>query len=571
MKVDQCLFGYDEGHRLLASSLSLEAETSLLTELSDLAPGTIFGKSEGYWTGFPVPSIKRYALLHTWPAPEMPRPGCVWTHALLIEPLLLESIADLSDLMSLMERPRNFLERDNYKKPLFFDLNKKNKRNPIVDSLIVRKLISALYEMETNVVEVTKPGELDESLFAVWSQQWPRLRRNFRFQTATSRNRDTSSSTRFDITAILTTYDSINSGASEIKPNWMHTAVEDVYKGEKGELRSFLWAYGGDVRRQRGSFRPLAEVNELNNNFDNLSGQELISVVNDYFPSKNDAIKLKQDLVDGVLATPEQAKFIKFILLNEYDDNNSFPKPSPEGIIRLRNLWPNYSSDILELIEISFSSLEGIGQSIFDNLIDAVDSKRFWIESANYPRVREIMIQMRPDLLMTSSYELDDKTLRALIPLVNSETVGLEDFISRLFYRNSKELACEVFNLFPTITVQALVLSADTETEKISDEWLGELLQRPQTLLQDEVMSLISKASILYGVADALGWLSPAIVSGGIGPWNAALENIKWNIDKDESHIFKCFLVSLAMISGGGSGLKDIERFYREIHVCIID
>ncbi|MEX5616905.1 hypothetical protein ABFV55_19465, partial [Pseudomonas syringae] len=86
MKIDQCLFGYDDGHKLLSSSLSLGGELSLLTELSDLAPNTMFGVSEGYWTGIPAPSIGRYVLMRTWTAPEMSRPGCVWTHALLIEP-----------------------------------------------------------------------------------------------------------------------------------------------------------------------------------------------------------------------------------------------------------------------------------------------------------------------------------------------------------------------------------------------------------------------------------------------------------------------------------------------------
>src|SRR3546814_5522694 len=77
MTIDQCLFGYEDGHRLLASSMSLGDQTSLLTKLSDLAPGTLFGSSNGYWTGLPLPELGRYALFRTWPAPEMPRPGCV--------------------------------------------------------------------------------------------------------------------------------------------------------------------------------------------------------------------------------------------------------------------------------------------------------------------------------------------------------------------------------------------------------------------------------------------------------------------------------------------------------------
>jgi hypothetical protein len=65
LKIDNCLFGYDDGHRLLASSVKLGGEaTSQLTLLSDLAPGARFGSSDGYWTGFPLPQLERYALIY---------------------------------------------------------------------------------------------------------------------------------------------------------------------------------------------------------------------------------------------------------------------------------------------------------------------------------------------------------------------------------------------------------------------------------------------------------------------------------------------------------------------------
>src|SRR4051812_34320413 len=85
-KLNQCLFGYDDGHRKIASSIRLpdEVETQLLL-LTDMAPGLNSGEIEPYWTGTPVPALKSYALIKTWPAPEMPRPGCVWSHVLLLQ------------------------------------------------------------------------------------------------------------------------------------------------------------------------------------------------------------------------------------------------------------------------------------------------------------------------------------------------------------------------------------------------------------------------------------------------------------------------------------------------------
>src|SRR4051794_9036647 len=96
VQLDQCLFGYNDGHRLLASSTRLPPEAaSLLLVHSDLLPGFKSAQSDRYWTGLPIPSAKVYALMRTWLAPELSRPGCVWTHVLLIR---FADMARLPDL-----------------------------------------------------------------------------------------------------------------------------------------------------------------------------------------------------------------------------------------------------------------------------------------------------------------------------------------------------------------------------------------------------------------------------------------------------------------------------------------
>ncbi len=98
--VNQCLFRYDEGHRLLATSQRLPDAASILLLHSDLVPGLPTNKFKSYWTGVPVPPLKSYALMHTWPAPEMPRPGCVWIHVLLIGFADVARFQDLAVLQS---------------------------------------------------------------------------------------------------------------------------------------------------------------------------------------------------------------------------------------------------------------------------------------------------------------------------------------------------------------------------------------------------------------------------------------------------------------------------------------
>ena len=117
--IHQALFGYDDGHKLIASSLRLPTDVAVdLTVISDLAPGVRFEGSEGYWTGFPLPTLKRYALMRTWPAPEMPRPGCVWSHVVMLETEALAELSNLSRLAALFRRPSDGWNKTDYSQPI---------------------------------------------------------------------------------------------------------------------------------------------------------------------------------------------------------------------------------------------------------------------------------------------------------------------------------------------------------------------------------------------------------------------------------------------------------------------
>jgi hypothetical protein len=79
IRIDQALFGYREGHRLLQASRKFvpTTERNLLT-LTDMSGPRMVEGFEEYVSGYPVPGEESYAVVKTWYAPEMERPGCVW-------------------------------------------------------------------------------------------------------------------------------------------------------------------------------------------------------------------------------------------------------------------------------------------------------------------------------------------------------------------------------------------------------------------------------------------------------------------------------------------------------------
>jgi hypothetical protein len=570
MKIDQCLFGYDDGHRLLASSLPLGAETSLLTELSDLAPGTVFSRSAGYWTGLPVPTIGRYALMHTWPAPEMPRPGCVWTHALLINPALLESINDLSALQTIMSRPKGPIDKDRYREPIDVAFSSSYRSDSLPDDINIRKLITSLYETNNTAVEIASPGELDVALFAIWSQQWPRLRRNFRFQTAASREYRSSSSIRFDVTTVLAPRENEIYTLVNDTPSWLSIAAQDVKKGLNGTLRPFLWRYGLDVRRQRGSFRPLVEINMFEREIKNNTLNKIISIVHDAFPTQGDAYTLKQDLIDGTLMAHAQAKLIQFLVQNEGKKNEVFPLPTSKGIAKLKDLWPQQADEILQLVEVSAGAENTLGKLMFENVINIIQTSEFWPLTHSYPYVRRIMVKIKPSMLTESNYILDDKSLTELTPLVPENTPHLKNFISQLMSRNNEELTDVVFEKFPKLAAIEVVSFINDRNSGLGNLWLQGLIRRPELVLQTDVMGIISKASLLCEIAEKLGWISPLVITFGITPWNAALKNISSDIHEYQDDILNCFLLVLAFESESENGYEVVEIFYNDVHNKIL-
>lgn len=574
MKVDQCLFGYEDGHRLLASSLPLGDALSLLTELSDLAPGTLFGESEGYWTGLPVASLGRYVLMRTWPAPEMPRPGCVWTHALLIEPAHLEILGDLSVLRSAVRRPKKPTDRAKYQTGLNIDLSAIYGPSEKAGGNVVSTLLSALYGTLTSTIEILEPGELDAPLFAVWSQQWPRLRRNFRFQTAASRTLKTRGAVRFDALALQVSADRYPARLDVDGPEWLAVAAHDAC-GESGTgLRDFLWRYGRDVRRQRGSFRPLTEIYLLSIQRSTDVAAQVVKVISRNFPDVNDALYMKQDLIDGLLVPRAQLGLMEIMLNDESGRASLLPLPTEKGIARLGALWSAQPGEIIALLDMTLtgeaadSELASLIQPV---LLDVVKTDNFWRVSDARHELQEKLVRSDPAFLMASEPLIDNERLAALLVFIPADMHGQAAFIDALLSRNSPELTEAVYDCFSVAAAAAVIARLSEKESNLSPLWRRALLARPGLLFRDDVLGEVTHTHLLLELAEQSGWLTPEVFNAGIRPWFKGLMHAKNDIKDEDMEALGCFLLILACRSGGGEGLRCVELFFNAIHRRLIE
>lgn len=107
MHIEQLLHGYHNGHHLIAGSVSLPIkDADIMSYLSDWTDYiNPISNDTSYITAYPLKESNYYVIAKSWYAHEMSRPGCVWTHSLLVDLSKLGIVDDLCALAPLFRRP----------------------------------------------------------------------------------------------------------------------------------------------------------------------------------------------------------------------------------------------------------------------------------------------------------------------------------------------------------------------------------------------------------------------------------------------------------------------------------
>lgn len=122
----QMLHGYKLGHNYIQGSIVLPSTHDMdkIATLSDWSEYVGINHERDYITAYPLDESPFYVVAKTWYADEMRRPGCVWTHSLLIHKDDLTKITDFCNLLRLFEAP-HAEDYVNYSTPRSFEENAK--------------------------------------------------------------------------------------------------------------------------------------------------------------------------------------------------------------------------------------------------------------------------------------------------------------------------------------------------------------------------------------------------------------------------------------------------------------
>lgn len=185
LSIHQAIHGYRDGHRLLSSSVSLSADSArAMLVLSDMSGPAMQPGFDEYLTGYPLPGSEFFVFAKTWYAPEMQRPGCVWTHSLLLSREHL-SQTSASGLLSKFRRPQQEDAENAATPPVEIDAGiNPGKVDGFVDQTVAAALVGAvLGQTRPVIVTVEKVGQIESTILRLWEELWPTARARFSFCT----------------------------------------------------------------------------------------------------------------------------------------------------------------------------------------------------------------------------------------------------------------------------------------------------------------------------------------------------------------------------------------------------
>lgn len=499
--VHQLVHGYDGGHKLLASSRELPTAVArkilVQSDLSGSIPPKAF---ETYLTGYPLREISAYAFARTWYAPEMPRPGCVWTHTLLIDADDVATLPSLSSLLDCFARPQ-VGEYANFRTPI-----QGRTTDPAFEKNILQsdceELLRLFYGAEqTPLVMAGNEQAPFETLFIeLWAQLWTQARFDFTFSTGSLSARKFDSRP-FDVQLVPT--NAVRevvrvSGAAlaernerrspnELGPGISALVADFVSHGLLG-LRQFLSEIA-DPGFARLDASRAAVVYDLLPNGGTLpeeDAQKLLQVVADNFPGADQGETLKRYCLVAIerVKVPQVDRWI-IIQIATQNYGDAFASPAIGLSERMTRLINQDSNDALDLLlMLSAQSLNRFGEQIAFAIISTQPESQILTFLRRNPQFVSTFVKVRPALAARSEFwtALDahsHEILEAVAASKETTAEQLNDVFAALFSAHLDREANHFFSLFGPAAITAVFVHRGPHPRDLRNRWTDALTARP--------------------------------------------------------------------------------------------
>lgn len=606
VKIEQSLHGYADGHRLLEASRKLSSEAErLMLHMSDMSGPSMIPGFETYITGYALTDLGTYALGRTWYAPEMKRPGCVWTHTLLIENSDLAHIKDLRVLLTLFRRPSvEASSWKDYKSTLHLSIGNDSYnahlKTVALDGMpypsVASNVLEALYGRYDKAVYIptSLPSQYEDLVFPIWNQQWPRLRRTFTFSLGSIANRKTSGKP-FDLQIISLKSLSqlsrespssvvVNLQDSQNVPNcpvWVLTATADLLSNSEGHLRRFLQRHGADATSGRSSFSRLVEVYTFIENFNNhtASLKDLVQLLGQTFPTPQEASRLKLSLLgsnevkkSSLLHDVPEARLLWELATTPYYEAFELDQMNVRN--RARMLLESHREEARKITLNLFESkltplgeefLTGISEAI--SIDDAYEFARFKPELLNAFTKHNPALAAMPGLWRSSADEQRD-FFDIVIADPRTESRSISNMVIAMLEAGSDVLAEEVLSRYPE-AAKTILEWTDSNLDKsraLSVEWQRSLRSTPSQLLNWLENANEPRPSTVAFIITLLDPHSPKVINFGANIWLPFIQQARKSLPYNTYIHSMAYLLALGFNNPPSGAVALVSGSFEVVH-----
>lgn len=544
--VHQALHGYSDGHRLISSSLPLSnANARTMVVMSDLSGPGVKPESSGYLTGYPLEGAGKYVLARTWAAPEMPRPGCVWTHSLIIDNADLAALTSADSLLLALHRPSGPSPKSEYNAPVAI-------QSAFQHPLFVPRdraweIINSLYAApERTILAGAKQAEDDERLItAIWMQQWPRLRRAFGFCTLSGIDRS-GKGVALDLQLVRSPDRQVRAKfPNAVTPSdvasepALELLMADLEGRDGTRIQEFLRRTGGDVEGGRRAMLPLCLLHAsliTKDHPDFSAAVEALSRLDS--TGMPQARSVRMLIARMAIENVEDVDDRVFDFVVDTLERGARESDQPIATDRLgAALWRRSPIRFLGAIDA-----DGIVGRASANALKKLDAADLVIGLRDNPHLVERIVRARPDLLQRVDFWSIPDVDEGLVANVDASSAGrVATALLTAGRVGPASLIVERAN--PDELASALQAGASSPA---LDVWLEALLRNTGKTASVLASGLISDRSIIVNLARVS---DPVAVPNEYGedPWLIAVRTAPKLVGQPDEDYLAAFLLSRAV------------------------
>jgi hypothetical protein len=548
--------------------------------MSDLSGPAFRNGYESYITGYALSGSRLYCLARTWFAPELPRPGCVWTHSLLIRDEDVARIKDFNTLNRLFRRP-TVDSYSTYERRLQLNVDEQAGQKIDVEPSAV---LEGLYGSSKKIVVPGESSKVFEGLvLAIMGQQWPRLRRSFRFCTGALSIRDTEFDLSISPPEITHSIgpDGVVISQKQVatlgREGWLEIARSDLQSGnDQSDYRQFLWLFGPDYQDGRLAFKPLSEIFVLLQNADGaLLADSLLTAVSHYFPRQFEAQRIKKAIFGRLASYTEklggEATILR--LLVSHPAASSIGDEVSEVRVRATELSRKDIKRAAEIATLAAQLGGANAQPFIDGFLNLAEWPAEVIESVSVD-LASMILDRHPRLIANPALWLRQDRVMVLSKFfsrIERDQSLLTSTLAAIVSAGAADAAIVIVDRFGTAALKAIFDELETRgatTNESAERLISALTIKPSLLGE------------LFD-SDAIGPRTLWLLSGQLDPRSWYVRSIKYSLlleaakqpskfKREEQALHSAlFFLSLGLASWEDEGAELVSTSFSQIFEAV--